>query len=313
MNCGQLLCLYTDIIISKWYPNPPEYDANGKQKIQCPAHVYAIPALCDTIGSSCYAFGLVLCALSITQIMGSLLIVGSALISSFYLHRKLHSHHILSLVLIFCGIVLSGVAILLFDKEKGDRDETSIVGILLLLFGYIVWSIQSVAEEKIFTVYQSSPLRAIGFEGLNGLIFNSTLTLIFSFVSCSPIYSGKSKTSGMCIYNVIENPGMALIQIYKNKALLWECIGYVLITSFVNVSIIAVVKYGSAIHTCIIFNMRTVTLWAISILFKWEYFIWLELVAFLGLVLLGALIYNEILVIPWFGLNKNLEKANKLK
>ena len=91
---------------------------------------------------------------------------------------------------------------------------------------------------------------------------------------------------------------MALVQWLDNRKLLLTSVFYIIIIAFVNYSLIALVKYGSAIHSCILSNLRTVLLWIISIAFMGEKFNWLEMLAFVLFVLMGSMIYNEVIVIP---------------
>jgi len=66
----------------------------------------------------------------------------------------------------------------------------------------------------------------------------------------------------------------------------------------VNASTLSVVKYGSAIHSCIVGNLKTILLWLISVIFMGEVFNWLEMIGFIVFVLIGSLIYNEVIRCP---------------
>ena len=141
-----------------------------------------------------------------------------------------------------------------------------------------------------------------------GLIYFSVFLLVFQFIKCNPIYTDAKHEEGVCLYGTVEDSVMALVQWHDNLKLLLTSVFYIVIIAFVNYSLIAVVKYGSAIHSCIIGNMRTVLLWIISVAFMGEKFNWLELLAFVLFVLIGSLIYNEVIVIPVKILSQNLEK-----
>ena len=71
---------------------------------------------------------------------------------------------------------------------------------------------------------------------------------------------------------------------------------------------VTVTKNASAAQRSTIDTSRTVVCWVFFLIKGDEKFIWLELVGFVILVA-GTLIYNEILVLPWFGLDQNTKAA----
>ena len=73
---------------------------------------------------------------------------------------------------------------------------------------------------------------------------------------------------------------------------------------------VTVTKNASAVARSTIDTSRTILVWAISLALGWEGFIWLQLVGFVLLVP-GTMIYNEILVLPWFGLKESVEEHRK--
>jgi hypothetical protein len=78
-----------------------------------------------------------------------------------------------------------------------------------------------------------------------------------------------------------------------------------------NATGVAVTKYASAAQRSTVDTCRTLLIWVISLMLKWEKFYWQELIGFLLLVC-GTLVYNEILILPWGFLNKNT-KINIIK
>jgi drug/metabolite transporter (DMT)-like permease len=313
MYIGQLLCFYIDCIIEKLSPSKQEYDFNGKAKLPAPLYMFAFPSLFNGLGSVCFTIGLAFCALSISQIMGGVLIISSSIFSVIILHKKMARHSLFSIVLIFIGILVSGFATLFYSGNQTHGNKTTLAGILLIFVANVLWSFIYIIGELIFVKYQVSPLYAIGVEGIVGLLCFLPLLLMFQFIHCTPNYLDSTHTSGLCIYGVIEDSARAISQIAHNKVLLFTSIGYSLIVSLVSYSLSGVIKYGSAIHSCIIGSVKTVTLWTISTIFFGEAFNWLELLGYVIFILLGTLIYNEIIVVPCFGLNRSLEKSKILK
>jgi hypothetical protein len=77
---------------------------------------------------------------------------------------------------------------------------------------------------------------------------------------------------------------------------------------------VAITKYASAAQRSTVDTCRTLLIWVISLMMGTESFLFplsLGQVAGFGLLVLGTLIYNEILILPCEGLNKNT-KANIL-
>lgn len=69
----------------------------------------------------------------------------------------------------------------------------------------------------------------------------------------------------------------------------------------------AITKFISSLARNVIGVSNPGLVWIASLAIGWETFNWLELVGFIVLCF-GTLIYNEILVLPFLGFNKNLKK-----
>jgi hypothetical protein len=79
------------------------------------------------------------------------------------------------------------------------------------------------------------------------------------------------------------------------------------IASF-NVFGISTTKYASAAQRSTIDTSRTLLIWVISCLFLGETFLPWSIIGFVFLVF-GTLLYNEIVVVPYFGLDTNTKIA----
>lgn len=87
--------------------------------------------------------------------------------------------------------------------------------------------------------------------------------------------------------------------------------------AFFNAFGVTVTKNASAAQRSTIDTSRTVIIWlffmAVPVYGIYtEHFKWLQLVGFILLVI-GTLVYNEILIIPYFGFDVNTKKAIKLR
>ena len=78
-----------------------------------------------------------------------------------------------------------------------------------------------------------------------------------------------------------------------------------------NISDVAVTKYASSAQRATVDTCRTAIIWWFFMIYPGqgkERFIWIELLGFFFLIV-GTLIHTEILVVPFFGFNKNTKKA----
>lgn len=79
-----------------------------------------------------------------------------------------------------------------------------------------------------------------------------------------------------------------------------------------NLAGVSVSKYASSSQRCTIDTSRTLIIWIISLSLGWECFLYGQMIGFIVLVI-GTLIYNEIVVVPheWFSRNtKKMQKKN---
>ena len=98
----------------------------------------------------------------------------------------------------------------------------------------------------------------------------------------------------------------------ENKWLVIETIGSILSVACFNCCGIATTKYASAAQRSTIDTSRTLLVWIFSCLLLHEPFMPLCIPGFVMLVF-GTLMYNEIVVIPWFGFNENTKVAIALR
>lgn len=81
--------------------------------------MFAIPAIFDIIASTLNNVALTMVAGSVYQMMRGLKIAITAFMSVLFLKRKLYRHHWSSVVVIFVGLILVGVAVLTGSNSGG--------------------------------------------------------------------------------------------------------------------------------------------------------------------------------------------------
>ena len=89
--------------------------------------------------------------------------------------------------------------------------------------------------------------------------------------------------------------------------LFWSILICFSIASF-NAFGVAVTKNASSAQRSTIDTSRTVLIWMVQLILGKEKFDWLQLIGFILLVI-GTLVYNEIVVVPFFGFDQNTKAA----
>jgi len=290
-----------------------------------PFHL-AIPAMCDFFGSTIMTFGLTMMAGSVYQMFRGSLIFFTALFSVIFLKNKLYKHNFLALFIVIFGLILVGVASKVYPhilpeqcKEGGSDQKESVWGIVLVIIAQVFSASQFIIEEKFMKGYHCHPLKAVGWEGIWGALLYIILLVIFQFVPCdAPPQGGSNLSSFICSPNdkgqwTLEDSIFAFRQMGSDPLLLFFVILYVCSIALFNFVGISVAKYASSHARAVVDTVRTIVVWGfflmpfINVCHR-ESFNWIQLLGFILLVL-GTVIYNEVLVIPFFGFDQ--ETKNK--
>lgn len=82
------------------------------------------------------------------------------------------------------GVFIVGLVGVMAKNSTATVQESSMLGILLLLLAQCFTGSQFIAEEKLFDGYTLDPLYVIGFEGLWGCLVFAILLPIFQQIEC---------------------------------------------------------------------------------------------------------------------------------
>lgn len=298
-------------------------DANGVPLKEASPFLLAIPTLCDFMGSTIQIFGLTMMAGSVYQMFRGSLLFFTALFSVIFLKNKLYKHHLLGLAIVITGLVLVGASSKIYPTERpascssSGQTQESVWGIVLVICAQIFSASQYIIEEKFMKGYHCHPLRAVGFEGMWGSSIYIILIIIFSFIKCDP---DSNLTSFVCCEDDsevwrVENAIFALRQLGDNGILCFCAILYVFSISIFNFVGISVSKYASSASRSVVDTIRTIVVWGFFLMpfideCHREHFIYLQLIGFF-LLISGTVIFNEVVEIPFLGLNQNTKKRIK--
>lgn len=263
----------------------------------------AIPACFDVLASSLMFLALTMIPASIYQMMRGLIVFVAAILSIIFLKRRFYIHHWTSLALVVGGVAIVGASPILFPEEKKDDDKSNLVfiGIILVIIAQLFAGGLMISEEILLGDYYLHPLKVVGWEGFWGCFIYLILLTIFQFIPCG---------GDICPYGRLEDTPQALYEYGQNVLIMLFGIGTIFSIAFFNAFGVAVTKYSTAAQRSTIDTSRTLLIWIIF-LFKpgdgRERFIWTELIGFVMLVV-GTLVFNEIVIIPIFGFDKNTKK-----
>ncbi len=281
--------------------------------------IFIITASCDLLATTINTFGLTYLTTSMFQMMRGLELFFVCLWSTLYLKNPLYRHAVLGVGTLIFGLILVGINAIINDQGSVARNPA--VGIILLCTSQFFSSTEYVLQEKFIKHYDVHPFQLVGFEGLWGVCMYSILLIIFQFVHCN---DWSEALQEICFRDdegdfLVENSIFAFRQMWDNKNLLIVYIFYVVSIALYNIVGINLTKLVSSTARAVVDTVRTVFIWLFFLYFTpvegtEEHFHVLQFIGFILLVL-GTLIYNEILVLPFWKLDyytrDNIAKREK--
>jgi len=238
---------------------------------------------------------------SVAQMMGGCIVLVTAMLSIIFLKRKLYRHHWTGLALVVIGIVLVGLAVMIAGKD--DDDENLVLGIAMMICSILIQGSQFVVEEKLLGDYYLSPLKVVGWEGIWGVGLFLLILPALQFIPCH--------IKDICHNGVFEDSVFAIKQAFHNPFTLIMLICSVIFIAAYNGFGVTITKHMSATSRTTLKQTRIVLVWLFFLCYQGkghETFKPLQLVGFIILVT-GIMLYNEILIIPFFGFNQNTMSA----
>ena len=318
---GEFLCLFFYWLKEGRKKNTiPELNIteNISKKKKAKFWYFLFPALFDILGSSISSISLSFLPSSIYQMFRGAIIIFTCTASILFLKNKYYRQHFLGIVIVVIGLIIVGINAALGGND--ELDSKIILGIFLVTLSQVFSCFLFVSEEKILKNYDVPPLKAVGMEGMWGVGCYIILLFIFYFIRCEDWYD--ILKDNICIKDDLEgairfeNALFAFRQIWYSWEIKLYLSMYILSIAFFNFSGLTISKNASATSRTIVDTLRTIVVWSFFLVMPFvpeetkETFSWLQLVGFLILIL-GGLIYNEILVIKYWGFADNTKVAIK--
>lgn len=270
----------------------------------------AIPATCDFMASTLMFIALTMVDASIYQMMRGIIVVIAALLSIIFLGRKLYRHHWTAIFLIVGGVAEVGYIAIAFPDAGGSTssNDNEVLGIMLLLLSQLFAGTMFIIEEKLLNQYYLDPFLIVGTEGMWGTAYYFVLLPLMQYIHCE----GTEGMNKLCNFGYLENSAYAFAQMKDNAWIPVLSILTIFSIAFFNSFGIAVTKYASAAQRSTIDTSRTVLIWFFSCVLGLEDFQWRTIFGFVMLVI-GTLMFNEIVVLPFWGFNTYTADAIKAR
>ena len=241
-------------------------NSNEENKKKQPKIWYFLfPALFDILGSSISSISLSFLPSSIYQMFRGAIIIFTCTASILFLKNKYYRHHFLGICIVVIGLIIVGLNAAL-SGSSGEFDSKVLLGIFLVVLSQVFSCMLFISEEKILKHYDVPPLKAVGMEGMWGVLCYIILLIIFYFIRCESWFDILKEN--ICIPDGVggdlrfENAIFAFKQIWESTQLKIYLSMYVLSIAFFNFSGLTISKYASATSRTIVDTLRTILVWS---------------------------------------------------
>jgi hypothetical protein len=224
------------------------------------------------------------------------------LVSRLFLKREQYRHNWVGVVFILVATWMIWVP---FYVDEHESVGNVLIGTVLVLGSTLLFSLQYIIEERLISNNFLSPARLVGWEGIWGLM----LLVIFL-----PIFYIIKWNAHFCSNGMLDDSLFALRQMWSNLVIMFLMIGCVVVSAAANMFGVTITKYTSANNRASLSILRFLPFWIFFIAFQGDGNQTINYVQLTGYILLviGVILYNEILVIPAFGLDENtMEKIDE--
>ena len=225
--------------------------------------------------------GLNLTHASVFQMLRGSVVLFTGIFSVIFLGRRLYAFHWIGMILVLAGTATVGIASVLEPDDNAGSASNPLLGDIIIVIAQVITAIQMVLEEKLVSGKGIPALQAVGWEGVWGFSVLSMVLVGMYYAPGVPAFGGTS--------DHFENSGDALVQISRSGPLALACAGNVFSIAFFNFFGLSVTKYMSATHRMVLDSLRTIVIWAVSLIVGWQSFSWLQLIGFM-ILLTGTMV-----------------------
>ena len=246
--------------------------------------------------------------------MRALPIFVMAFLNIFFLKLPFYKHHLFSCVIIFIGFF----SILLYHyiavPINGDHLVSLYVTLLFALLK-IIRAIKEMLDTYILQDKYVSPFKLLFYQGVSGIILSLIVAFFLQYKSCTSVqnvikYCQTSADGNNNIYKV-ESFSNFFASIKTGKTIML-LLGFIITTIMIEVCRMQTKHYLTAIHRGLSCAASAVINWFLYLQFfdsssGYEGGNKFELIGFI-IILVGELIYCEVFICYFWGLEKNTKK-----
>ena len=284
----------------------------------------AIPAITDCTATTLSMYALSYVSASTDSMLSGSQIIFTALLSFFFLKKKIWAYQILAIFCAILSLVLIGIAELGSGDSVSGTTAQRTIGIILIIVAFFVQSIQNVFLEKILDGL--NPLEIVGLQGLWGIVIVLGICIPIAYVIPGSEYrkgidsNGNALTSFESIVDTFHRLGESA----KLSALYWS---YLFILFFFNIGVITVINFTTALNFTIVSSVKSLLVWIIFLIVgaivgeegregqyeyaeMWTKWSWSQLIGFM-MNLVATTINNRFVELPCFSYPE-IESEEKL-
>ncbi len=293
MFMGEMSCLFA---FKLWYYfvkcRKKDISIFGPQKFV--PFVWAVPAMCDLLGTSTMYLALTWTYAASFQMLRGSVIIFTGILSVAFLGNKLKMNQWIGMFGVMIGLVIVGVGDVVFFQTTAGYDSTFVLaGDLLIVLAQGIAAIQMTVEEKIVKKYNVPPLQGVGWEGVFGFSVLIILLVPMYFIPWHlPATQDLWQTTAR-----FEDSIDALMQIFNNRYLLISTVGLIVSIAFFNFSGLTVTQKMSATTRMVLDSVRTIFIWVFSLSVGWQKFEPLQPVGYV-ILFIGTCIYYDLIFMP---------------
>jgi drug/metabolite transporter (DMT)-like permease len=255
--------------------------------------ILVIPALFDLVATALCMFGLRYVNVSIYQMLRGGAIVFVAILKQFVLGHRLKNYQWIGVMWNVAAIVLVGLTAMLSASSEGPSDaryDNPLLGVMLILCGALVQSLQYAFEEKVMSMeIPATPLVLIGMEGFWGSLV--CLLVLYPLANTIPgTDHGYIENYQNTIYMFMNSPDIQRVfAVYFISVFLYNILA-ALVTFMLN-----------SVWHAILDNFRPISVWGTDLFIfylittnfgeSWSVYSYIQVIG-LFVLLYGTAIYN---------------------
>ncbi|KAJ1676912.1 hypothetical protein EV182_007253, partial [Spiromyces aspiralis] len=227
-------------------------------------------------------------------------VIFSGLFSVIFLRHRLRVFQWFSLFLVMLGVGLVGFSNIItpppphkadgstMDSVASDipKASKSALGVTLVLLAQVFAATQFVFEELIMRSYYLKPIKAVGLEGMFGML------TVAAAIPVLHVAIGRAHPGGFF------DAWSGLDQIVHTYGVWSTAVWVMLSIAFFNWFGLSVTRTVSATSRSTIDTCRTLFIWMVSLYLGWETFQWLQVIGFIILIY-GTFVFNGVVRPPF--------------